>query len=93
MIPKLHLSVLLNYECLIRSMLAVNRLCNTPIWTLMAFLRVSALNDWGAQVKLLRQRFEEALGAEYKKFVDIDTIDGFQVSIGLPPTLGAGIQP
>ena len=34
-----------------------------------------------AQVKLLRQRFEEALGAEYKNFVDIDTIDGFQVCI------------
>lgn len=30
-------------------------------------------------MKLLRQRFEEALGPEYKQFVDIDTIDGFQV--------------
>ena len=36
---------------------------------------------------LLRQRFEEALGAEYKQWVDIDTIDGFQVRRrpGSPP--------
>ena len=32
------------------------------------------------QVNLLRQRFEQAFGAEYHKFVDIDTIDGFQAS-------------
>ena len=32
------------------------------------------------QVNLLRQRFEQALGADYHKFVDIDTIDGFQVT-------------
>ena len=36
------------------------------------------------QVKLLRQRFEQALGADYHKFVDIDTIDGFQVNKKLP---------
>ncbi len=32
------------------------------------------------QVNLLRQRFEQAFGPEYHKFVDIDTIDGFQAS-------------
>jgi len=31
------------------------------------------------QVKLLRQRFEDALGAEVAKMIDISTIDGFQV--------------
>ena len=31
------------------------------------------------QVKLLRQRFEDALGPEGAKMVDISTIDGFQV--------------
>ena len=31
------------------------------------------------QVKLLKQRFEDALGPEGAKMVDISTIDGFQV--------------
>lgn len=31
-----------------------------------------------AQVKLLRQKFGEALGPEAAKLVDINTIDGFQ---------------
>ena len=41
------------------------------------------------QVNLLRQRFEQALGADYHKFVDIDTIDGFQVVTALRPLLRA----
>lgn len=32
------------------------------------------------QVKLLRSKFVEALGAEGRHLVDVNTIDGFQVS-------------
>jgi hypothetical protein len=40
---------------------------------------VFALVVLGVQVQLLRSLFEQALGEEGAKHVDINTIDGFQV--------------
>jgi hypothetical protein len=40
---------------------------------------VFALLVLGVQVQLLRSLFEQALGEEGAKHVDINTIDGFQV--------------
>lgn len=40
-------------------------------------MRVLCINP--SQVKLLRELFKEALGADQARAVDINTIDGFQV--------------
>ena len=40
----------------------------------------------GAQVKLLRTKFVEALGAEGRHLVDVNTIDGFQVAHNTSPS-------
>ncbi|KAK9842012.1 hypothetical protein WJX81_004236 [Elliptochloris bilobata] len=39
---------------------------------------VAVISPYQAQVKLLKQRFQDALGPEGAKMVDISTIDGFQ---------------
>jgi hypothetical protein len=41
---------------------------------------VAIISPYKAQVSLLRELFTQALGKERAKTVDINTIDGFQVS-------------
>lgn len=38
------------------------------------------ISPYRHQVKLLQDRFRDAFGQESKKFVDIQTVDGFQVN-------------
>lgn len=42
---------------------------------------VAVISPYKAQVKLLRDLFQAALGEEGAKMVDINTIDGFQVRV------------
>ena len=46
----------------------------------------------GAQVKLLRTKFVEALGAEGRHLVDVNTIDGFQVAHNTSPSFPTLLQ-
>lgn len=41
--------------------------------------RLAIISPYRHQVKLLRERFRDTYGVESDKFVDINTVDGFQV--------------